>query len=214
MKFLSIARENESRLFGNAGIRSISFWGMEWFIGLMLVMASCNTPESLAEKRSDLQKSRTVFLVDTVARDVLDITYKAGNSDVDLRLYFEKEFELFLDNQGSLKNAPQVAFNNTKPATKPGDPTSTPPAKNLEKDLERVLKLYEDAQELYYAKNYDGSLDAIDASLAILPTSEAYALKGSVLFMLGSLDGAQENWQKAKELDPEFVMPTIINKDR
>ena len=177
-------------------------------------MASCNTPESLAEKRSDLQKSRTVFLVDTVARDVLDITYKAGNSDVDLRLYFEKEFELFLDNQGSLKNAPQVAFNNTKPATKPGDPTSTPPAKNLEKDLERVLKLYEDAQELYYAKNYDGSLDAIDASLAILPTSEAYALKGSVLFMLGSVDGAQENWQKAKELDPEFVMPTIINKDR
>lgn len=178
------------------------------------MFAACNTPESLAEKRSDLQKSRTVFLVDTVARDVLDITYKAGNSDVDLRLYFEKEFELFLDNQGSLKNAPQVAFNNTKPATKPGDPTSTPPAKNLEKDLDRVLKLYEDAQELYYSKNYDGSLDAIDASLAILPTSEAYALKGSVLFMLGSLDGAQENWQKAKELDPEFVMPTIINKER
>jgi tetratricopeptide (TPR) repeat protein len=181
---------------------------VSWFF------SSCSTPESLAEKRSDLQKSRTVFLVDTTARDVLDITYKAGNSDVDLRLYFEKEFELFLDNQGSLKNAPQVAFNNTRPPVKPGDPTSTPPAKNLEKDLEKVLKMYEDAQELYYAKNYDGSLDAIDASLAILPTSEAYALKGSVLFMLGSIDGAQENWQKAKDLDPEFVMPTIINKDR
>jgi tetratricopeptide (TPR) repeat protein len=178
------------------------------------LFSACNTPESLAEKRADLQKSRTIFIVDTTARDVLDITYKAGNSDVDLRLYFEKEFELFLDNQGSMKNAPQVAFNNTRPIVKPGDPTATPPAKNLEKDMERVLKLYEDAQQMYYAKNYDGSLDAIDASLAILPTAEAYALKGSVLFMLGSIDSAQDNWQKAKELDPEFVMPTIINKER
>ncbi len=207
---------NRTKLLSTTWVERMTLpllFGM-FFALVALIFSSCNTPESLAEKRADLQKSRTVFLVDTTARDVLDITYKAGNSDVDLRLYFEKEFELFLDNQGSLKNAPQVAFNNTRPPVKPGDPTSTPPAKNLEKDLEKVLKMYEDAQQLYYAKNYDGSLDAIDASLAILPTSEAYALKGSVLFMLGSIDSAQENWQKAKELDPEFVMPTIINKDR
>ena len=74
------------------------------------------------------------------------------------------------------------------------------------------MALYEDAQTQYYAKNYDGSLDAIDASLAILPTSEAYALKGSVLFMLGNVEAAQQNWKKAKELDPDFVLPTIINK--
>ncbi|MFN5890288.1 MAG: tetratricopeptide repeat protein [Bacteroidota bacterium] len=193
------------------------FGFLPWMLFVVVfswLFSACNTPESLAEKRADLQKSRTIFIVDTTARDVLDITYKAGNSDVDLRLYFEKEFELFLDNQGSMKNAPQVAFNNTRPIVKPGDPTATPPAKNLEKDMERVLKLYEDAQQMYYAKNYDGSLDAIDASLAILPTAEAYALKGSVLFMLGSIDSAQDNWQKAKELDPEFVMPTIINKER
>ena len=186
-----------------------------WFFGIVILLAfmtSCESASVLAEKKAEMDKVRTLYLVDTTARDYLDINYRAGNSDVDLRLFFNKEFELNLDNNGAFAKPPIVTVQGQNNPAKPGDPKSPPPAKDLEKDLQRVLALYEDAQTQYYAKNYDGSLDAIDASLAILPTSEAYALKGSVLFMLGNVEAAQQNWKKAKELDPDFVLPTIINK--
>lgn len=179
---------------------------------IVVLFTGCDSASVLAEKKAEMDKVRTLYLVDTTARDFVDINYRAGNSDVDLRLFFNKEFELHLDNKGAFAKPPTVTVQGQNNPAKPGDPKTPPPAKDLEKDLERVLALYEDAQTQYYAKNYDGSLDAIDASLAILPTSEAYALKGSVLFMLGNVEAAQQNWKKAKELDPDFVMPTIINK--
>ncbi len=180
-------------------------------IGLLVLITGCDSAAVMAEKKAEMDKVRTLYLVDTSARDFVDINYRAGNSDVDLRLFFNKEFELHLDNKGAFAKPPTVTVQGQN-NPKPGDPKSPPPAKDLEKDLQRVLALYEDAQAQYYAKNYDGSLDAIDASIAILPTTEAYALKGSVLFMLGNIEEAQKNWKKAKELDPDFVMPTIINK--
>ena len=78
--------------------------------------------------------------------------------------------------------------------------------------MSKVIYAYNLAQTRFYNKDYEGSLASLYSSLAIMPTSDAYALKGSILFVLKEYDLAQYYWAEAKKLNPEFVIPQVTRK--
>lgn len=78
--------------------------------------------------------------------------------------------------------------------------------------MSKVIYAYNLAQTRFYQKDYEGSLASLDSSIAIMPTSDAYALKGSILFVLKEYDLAQFYWSEAKKLNPNFEMPTVIRR--
>ena len=57
--------------------------------------------------------------------------------------------------------------------------------------------------------DFKASLAEIDKSLSVMPTADAFAFKGSILFTLGEIEQAKVYWQKAKNLDSKFIVPTI-----
>ncbi len=57
------------------------------------------------------------------------------------------------------------------------------------------------AQNSFYSGDYQRSLQQVDNSINIRPTAEAYALKGSIYYMLGNLGLARKNWVNSLRLD-------------
>jgi tetratricopeptide (TPR) repeat protein len=60
----------------------------------------------------------------------------------------------------------------------------------------------QEAQALFYKKDWDGALAKLDQSIKVFPTAEAYALLGSVQLRKGNRIQAKHFWQKSLEIDP------------
>jgi tetratricopeptide (TPR) repeat protein len=60
----------------------------------------------------------------------------------------------------------------------------------------------QEAQALFYKKDWDGALAKLDQSIKVFPTAEAYALLGSVQLRKGNRIQAKHFWLKSLEIDP------------
>ncbi len=57
------------------------------------------------------------------------------------------------------------------------------------------------AQNSFYAGSYEKALQQVNSSINQKPTARAYALKGSVYYMLGNLSLARKNWTNSLRLN-------------
>lgn len=73
--------------------------------------------------------------------------------------------------------------------------------------IRTVIRLFAQAQWLLYDKQYEKSLETVNESIGIYPTAAAFALKGSIYYVMGDFRKANENWDKASGLDPRFGNP-------
>ena len=88
----------------------------------------------------------------------------------------------------------------------------SPPKVDTIKNYNRfndALKQYSHAQFYLYRKDYDSAMYAINQSLNIMQTSEALALKGSILFIKGLNIDAETYWLRARDIDSTIVIPEI-----
>ncbi len=89
-----------------------------------------------------------------------------------------------------------------------GDVMDIPRKSDLNREgLERVLAEIRRAQEWFYQKKYPEALDMTKLSIQKQETAEAYALMGSILFMMGDKQGARESWIQSLRLNPD--MPSV-----
>ena len=181
---------------------------------LLVSFSACRSYDSISEERDRLERSKSVYLLDTAQRDVLEISYEQGGVDMSLRLFLsEHEFEMEFDkNPDDGLNVATTSIAKSQIKTSDGRALPSKPVGNLKSDMSKVIYAYNLAQTRFYNKDYEGSLASLDSSLAIMPTSDAYALKGSILFVLKEYDLAQYYWAEAKKLNPEFVIPQVTRK--
>lgn len=181
---------------------------------LLVSFSACRSYDSISEERDRLERSKAVYLLDTAQRDVLEISYDQGGVDMSLRLFLsEHEFEMEFDkNPNNGLNVATTSIAKSQIKTSDGRALPSKPVGNLKSDMSKVIYAYNLAQTRFYNKDYEGSLASLDSSLAIMPTSDAYALKGSILFVLKEYDLAQYYWAEAKKLNPEFVIPQVTRK--
>jgi tetratricopeptide (TPR) repeat protein len=186
------------------------------FILFVIGFSSCRSFDSISEERDKLERSRTVYLLDTAVKDILEISYYQGGVDMNMRLYLdEHEFELEFDknsNDSRPMTVNSTSMNQSKLKMSDGSILPGASTDGLKKDMSQVVYYYNLAQTKFYADDYQGSLNALDSSLAIMPTSDAYALKGSILFVMNKYELAMSYWKEAKRLDPKFEIPNPVRK--
>jgi len=69
------------------------------------------------------------------------------------------------------------------------------------------------SQNSFYAGNYQKALQQVNSSINKKPTARAYALKGSVYYMLGNLSLARKNWTNSLRLNPKIQgVRQMLNK--
>lgn len=164
------------------------------FLLLAISLSSCQTqitPQELVEQQriSEMQR-RTVN-----AKDPVNIKYKnnsssieyavgKGNEEFVLDMNTDPKFKKdVIDGVLNLSSEAQIAVND-------------------------AMKYIRKAQEFLYIDDYNSALEYVKESLKIIPTAEAYALKGSILYMMGDETAAKESWLLALKIDPEIKIPT------
>jgi tetratricopeptide (TPR) repeat protein len=175
----------------------------------------CRSFDSISEEKAKLERARAVYMLDTTTKDVLEISYNKGGVDMSMHLFLdEHEFELEFDKETS--SQPGLEMNgasfNKDIRTSNGSKLPSRSSLDMKSDMSKVLKAYNLAQTKFYQNDYEGSLASLDSSIALMPTSDAYALKGSILFVLKEYDLAQFYWSEAKKLNPEFKVPTVTRR--
>ena len=76
-------------------------------------------------------------------------------------------------------------------------------------DIQSLLSGYRKAQDLFYLGEYRDALTEVDKTLEIQETADAFALKGTIFFMLDNITAARANWNRAVQLDPDIPVPSI-----
>lgn len=80
---------------------------------------------------------------------------------------------------------------------------------NRERDIQEVLSKFRNAQDLFYLEEYTEALRLLNETLEIAETADAYALKGTIHFMMGNKNATRENWNRAVQLNPDLSIPSI-----
>ena len=83
-------------------------------------------------------------------------------------------------------NSPQYS-DGSKPSSRKGDSNSSD-QEHSERDM------LAQAQNSFYSGDYQRALQQVNNSIDIRQSAEAYALKGSIYYMLGDLGNARKNW--------------------
>lgn len=76
-------------------------------------------------------------------------------------------------------------------------------------EMRQIMRDFRKAQDLFFKKEFEAALDAVNRSLNTLETADALALKGSIYYVLKNIPKARSYWAQAVKLDPEIVVPEI-----
>jgi tetratricopeptide (TPR) repeat protein len=80
---------------------------------------------------------------------------------------------------------------------------------NRARDIQTLLSSYRKAQDLFYLGEYNDALAEVERTIRIQETADAYALKGTIFFMMENITAARANWNKAVQMDPNIPVPSI-----
>ena len=129
--------------------------------------------------------------------EVITVNYLNESSNIQIKLNPSKE-QFYLDLRGM------------RPADKDSIVViDSSIVQSRAKDIQMLLTNYRKAQDLFYLEEYRQSLDFIDKTLEIQETADAYALKGTIFFMLENITAARANWNRAVQMDPNIPIPSI-----
>lgn len=151
-----------------------------------------NTSEQVSEPGTAEEASTT-----TGESEKITVTYKNQSSNIQISLDPSKD-QFYLDLRGmapSEKDSIVVA--------------DSAMIKNRAKDIQSLLTNYRKAQDLFYLGEYREALEQVDSTLEIQETADAYALKGTIFFMMENITAARANWNRAVQLDPNIPVPSI-----
>jgi len=79
----------------------------------------------------------------------------------------------------------------------------------LDDNITKTLRLIIQAQTAFYSRDIERALTLVNESLSLFETAQGYALKGSLNYLKGNKDEAQENWDRALEFNPDILIPDI-----
>jgi tetratricopeptide (TPR) repeat protein len=80
-------------------------------------------------------------------------------------------------------------------------------------EMRQIMRDFRKGQDLFFKKEYEAALDAVNRSLNTLETADALALKGSIYYMMKNIPKARSYWAQAVKLDPEIVVPEIKDEE-
>lgn len=81
-------------------------------------------------------------------------------------------------------------------------------------NVDEALRLIIRAQNAFYERNFDNALAFVNQSLELYETAQGYALKGSLNYLRGNKNEAQNNWEKAIQFNPDTFIPDVEMLDR
>ena len=176
----------------------------------IVISLACATPESVQNTSSnnlnEQNNRRTVntnprsasnVVDDSPAKEVITVNYLNESSNIQIKLDPSKE-QFYLDLRGM------------RPADKDSIVVvDSSLIQTRARDIQSLLSNYRKAQDLFYLGEYKQSLEFIDKTLEIQETADAYALKGTVFFMLENITAARANWNRAVQMDPNIPIPSI-----
>ena len=171
---------------------------------------NCATPEAVQNNSStqlentsrrtvntNVQRSSTETVDDSPSKEVITVNYLNESSNIQIKLDPSKE-QFYLDLRGM------------RPAEKDSVVViDSSLVQSRAKDIQSLLSNYRKAQDLFYLGEYRQSLEFIDKTLEVQETADAYALKGTIFFMLENITAARANWNRAVQMDPNIPIPSI-----
>jgi tetratricopeptide (TPR) repeat protein len=177
---------------------------------LVAFTMSCATPEAVQSNSStqlenanrrtvntNTQRSSANTTDDGPSSEVITVNYLNESSNIQIKLDPSKE-QFYLDLRGM------------RPADKDSVVViDSSLVQSRAKDIQSLLSNYRKAQDLFYLGEYRQSLEFIDKTLEIQETADAYALKGTIFFMLENITAARANWNRAVQMDPNIPIPSI-----
>ncbi len=183
----------DSRLIGN------------FFIATLLLIIGCKSSENLPADSSQNQpqtRQEQEAATSNIPQEVSDtetvtVTYKNGSSNIQLKLNPSRD-QFYMDLSGMTPTQ--------KDSIVVKDSTLI---KNRAIDIQSLLSSYRKAQDLFYLGEYRQALEEVDKTIEIQETADAYALKGTIFFMLENITAAQANWTRAVQMDPNIPVPSI-----
>lgn len=173
---------------------------------LVLIFIGCKSsqnlstepPETTSEETRTAQEERTSTVPeDEPNPDAIIVTYKNRSSNIQLKLDPSKD-QFYMDLSGM---TPQE-----KDSVIVKDSTLI---QNRAVDIQTLLTSFRKAQDLFYVAEYKDALAEIDKTIEIQETADAYALKGTIFFMMENITAARANWNKAVQMDPNIPVPSI-----
>lgn len=173
-------------------------------IALLFVISGCKSAESVsdnsetvAQTREEQEEASTEIPQESSNPEAIIVTYRNHSSNIQIALDPSKD-QFYMDLSGM---TPQE-----KDSIVVQDSTIL---RNRAVDIQTLLSSYRKAQDLFYLAEYRQALEEVDKTLEIQETADAYALKGTIFFMLENLTAARANWNKAVQMDPNIPVPSI-----
>ena len=175
----------------------------------LLLLGGCKSSEKVQEAMEAQAQQRTttpnteaaesneLITGNTQNSEPVLVTYRNKSSNIQITLNPDED-EFYLDLSGiapSDKDSVVVVDSSL--------------VKNRARDIQSLLSSYRKAQDLFYLGEYRDALAEVDKTLGIQETADAYALKGTIFFMLENPTAARANWNRAVQLDPNIPVPSI-----
>ncbi len=165
-----------------------SFWG----IGCAMIVL-------LSQCKSTTRSYTEISTVDTLSKNMAVFQFEQNQSKIQINMDLSsQEFEMNFNNELGKSNSFKISGIEN-------------PDVNQSVSLNKLLFYYQKSQKSFYQGQYNESLKYVDSSLFIMKTSDALALKGSILYYLKNYQGAEEYWNEAKKINPQFVKPKPNN---
>ncbi len=188
--------------------------------GLVISCSSTTPPQSSYNTSQENSNNSTAEVDES---KVLTIRYSNQSTSIKMDVDPFDE-DLYIDMKGGKHavSAPPQIQSQTQPKNNTVDTVYAPvkgskapiPKSDVEKSMQNlkpkelevsVLANIRRAQEFFYKNQYDEALNAVNKSLQIQPTSEGYALMGSIYYMMEEIPWAIHNWKNALDLNPDMV---------
>ncbi|MEX0845460.1 MAG: hypothetical protein WD022_09255 [Balneolaceae bacterium] len=169
---------------------------------VLVLIQGCAPAETISDNantqnnRSSLNDLRNIDQSQTKS-DQIVLNYANESSGIQIKLDPDSD-QFYLDLKGM------------KPAKKDtvfiADSTLI---KQRTNDIQEVLAKFRQAQDLFYLDEYTEALRLLNETLEIAETADAYALKGTIHFMMGNRNATRQNWNRAVQLNPDLPIPSI-----
>ena len=176
----------------------------------MIIHIGCATPQSISNNSNNESTNSNPRALSSLPRaansvstdnspyeEIITVNYLNESSNIQIKLDPSKE-QFYLDLRGM----------------RPVDKDSiividSSLVQNRARDIKSLLANFRKAQDLFYIGDYKKSLEFVDKTLEIQETADAYALKGTIFFMLENITAARANWNRAVQMDPNIPIPSI-----
>ena len=176
----------------------------------MIIHIGCATPQSISNTSNNESTNSNPRALSSLPRaansvstdnspyeEIITVNYLNESSNIQIKLDPSKE-QFYLDLRGM----------------RPVDKDSiividSSLVQNRARDIKSLLANFRKAQDLFYIGDYKKSLEFVDKTLEVQETADAYALKGTIFFMLENITAARANWNRAVQMDPNIPIPSI-----